>query len=359
MGLADRTVRKMNSAFDGEDYGSEDGLLFCETEEDARERLSRSAGKVLLVSDETACSAFAAIASHPRALSVVFDGDCLPLFSMPDGVSCVLASGGSEVLHAARYFAEVRGISCTVYPALATLEGAYELKGTLQLGGERTQVPLAECSVVCDVQRLKATFARGYARLLLTRLANFETRALSAFGIGQGAEPLPPFPETGEEDILRENANARLRERFAPVGEGATLAKLLEACGKPVPEWQAYLQLTSLYAAFFEKGKPRRYFTPDYRARAERAGTDYNLAGVPTAEEYVFRAMALERVRARFAREALSFVKEREAHCEKLSAWEQVSLHGGDLTFLKRLPEYEPHGLSAVIRDFGLMEWEL
>ena len=100
---------------------------WIETEEGIRRAMAEyGAGKILLSSDAEACRVFSSAACSPRAVSVVFDGDCLPFFSMPDGVSCVIAAGGRDVLLAARYFAEVRGIGCVLFPSEASLDGAYD-----------------------------------------------------------------------------------------------------------------------------------------------------------------------------------------------------------------------------------------
>ncbi len=356
MRLAEYSVPKMTPEERGADYGREDGLLFYSAEEGARRALEQIAGKALLVTDADACGMFAELALSPRTISVVFDGDALSLFSMPDGVSAVLAAGGTAVLHAARYFAEVRGIPCTLFPVRAALDGVFEARGRVLLGGEESEVPLRTGDVVCDLARLKGDLPGAYGRLLLFQLARLEARALSAFGIParEGAETELP---SGAEEILCANARCRREERAgAWAGEGVLLAALMRERGDKFPEWRAYVQLTALYAAFFEKGKPRRYFTPDYKARAERAGCA--VKGVPSAEEYVLRAMTLERIRASFAREALGLLARKETCYPVLRALSGSvpPVRGGDLSLLRDLPECGG-GLTAVIRDFGLMEW--
>ena len=332
MGLAAISLPKKNL---------EEEIIFSSTEEGVRQALECSAGKVLLLSDDGSFSSFA---TFPRALSLIFDGDVLPLFSMPDGISRVLASGGEETLVAARYFAEVRGIPCRVFPSNAALFGVFERRGEVFLGDDRALSPLAECDAVCDMSRLEASLADAYARLLLARLALFEAKALTAFGIPREAEETA-LPETKEEIVL---GNARLRRaesRGAYAGEGAALARLLQ--DEELPCRTAYHLLTSLYAAFFEYGKPRRYFTPDYRVRAAEAGT---VPCVPT------RDLALERMRAHFAKEIGRELKNRDRDC----AMFRTPLRGDferRMKILKQLPEYAKNGLSAIIRDFGLMEW--
>lgn len=333
---------------------------WIETEEGIRRAMAEyGAGKILLSSDAESCRVFSSAACSPRAVSVVFDGDCLPFFSMPDGVSCVIAAGGRDVLLAARYFAEVRGIGCVLFPSEASLDGAYDRRALVRLGGEETPVSLSVTRVCCDPVRLRPTLAEGYGRLLLSLLANFEARALFRFGAGKEEREDKPDLSADGENIIRENARLRRAERDgAPAGEGIVLKELLAQAGEPLPAWRAFLQLSSLYAAFFSKGKPRRYFTPDYRARAERAGIPYPPPGIPTAEEYAVRAMALERERAPLAREILALAEEKDQFLAAMREFSPTAdARGGDLSLLRTLPE-RGGGLSAIIRDFGLMEWE-
>lgn len=330
-----------------------EGLTYATRTEGVRQALACSAGKVLLLSEDASLSEFS---TSPRTISMIFDGDTLPLFAMPDGVSRIIASGGKKVLFAARYFADVRQIPCTLFPDSAALFGAFEQQGEVVLGGERVLAHLAEGECVCDKERMLPTLADGFSRLLLTRLAAFEAEALNAFGIScRGIEA--ELPETAE-GIIAENARVRRAESCGGYGgEGTVLSGFLgkEAC----PAWSAYLLLSSLYAAFFEKGKPRRYATPDYRARAERAGVEQCSIRIPTREEYAVRALILERTRAHFVRGISSHIAKREEYCALVSRLEGklLPIKGGNMDKLEILPEHAGSGLSAIIRDFGLMEW--
>ncbi len=345
------TVRKM-SAPGGE---HESGPIFCKTEEAVRRALALSPGKVLLLSDGAlALSPFAS----PRTLSMVFDGDVISLFSMPDGVSRVLAAGDGETLLAARYFAEVRGIGCTLFPSDASLEGVREQKGEVLLSGKLVTVPLKEGETVCDVERMRPTFANAYARFLLERIAKIETDALNALkGTHLEIGELPEEIHSAEELIAFAFSRRGAEAEGEYGGEGVALSRLL--ADEPIPCWSACLMLSALYAAFFSKGKPRRYFTPDYRARAARAGTVYPCPSVPSPEEYASRALTLECIRAPFASRALAFCDERELQYSAMLRWsDRVPQRCGRTDILKLLPEHAPFGLSAVIRDFGLMDWD-
>lgn len=337
----------------------EDGFFFSRREEEVRRRLGSLAGRALLLTDGERCGAFAEFSAFPRAVSLVYDGDCLPLFSMPDGISAVFATGGAGLLRAARYFAEVRGIGCVLFPVHAALEGAFEGRGEVLLAGERVQAPLKAGEVVLDCSLFGGTLADGYARTLLAQLAEIEHAALAEFGLAAAGRRECPPAGTSPEEILGANALRRMGERDgAPVGEGVLLADLLSVRGERFPAFRAFSQLTALYAAFFEKGKPRRYFTPDYRARAETAGECFR--GIPAAEEYAVRAMTLERIRAPFARECLALLAQRERFRAAMGALSggEVPRRGVGFEALKTLPEHSG-GLTAVIRDFGLMDWVL
>lgn len=336
--------------------GDESTKEFAGTEEVVKRELAHCAGKALLLSDGAlALSAF----PSPRAIGAVFEGDALPLFSMPDGISRVMAAGDRETLFAARYFAEVRNIPCILFPSDAALDGVFEKRGEILLGGERVAAPLKEGYLVCDPERMRPSCANAYARILLGRIAKIETEALNEIRAARlVCVPATELPASFEELVEANAALRRAEAEGAYAGEGIVLAELLG--GEPVPCWNAYLLLSALYAAFFGKGKPRRYFTPDYRARAERAGTEYAPRFIPTAEEYVSRAMELERVRARFAAETLALLDGREACFRAVSSRTErrIPSRGGRTDVLSLLPEHAPTGLSAVIRDFGLMEWD-
>lgn len=333
----------------GENCESE--IIFGSADGHISEALKNAPGKVLCVFDQTGCI-FSEAALSPRTISAVFDGDCLPLFSMPDGVSRVLAAGSAETLRAARYFAEVRGIGALLFPVSGMFDGVFERRGEICLGGTSMCVPLKGGKTVCDGELVAPSLARAYARLLLGRLADFEAHALTAFGIQAAACGGEGEWETAEEICLANAARRRQEAEGAYEGEGVALARLL---GGEVPEWSAYLKLSALYAAFFSKGKPRRYFTPDYRARAREAGTDRS--AVPSPEEYVLRALALERCRAPLLKEISGLADRRGIFFKRISQYAEVSPYE-TREGLKYLPERFAGGLSSIIRDFGLMEWQ-
>ncbi len=327
-----------------------EGIVFCGSSEGVGQAIASSAGKVLLLSDDLSLSEFAL---SPRVLSIVYDGDALPLFAMPDGVSRVVAAGKRDVLLAARYFAEIRQTACTLLPSEASLDGVFEERGEIVLGGERVCVPLSAAQTLCDPVRLSASLGEGFSRLLLTRLAFYEAAALSEFGICRRAVSCE-LPADAE-GIVLENARVRRAERETYRGEGVLLAAAL---GGEHPAWDAYLLLSALYTSFFEKGRPRRYYTPDYRARARRAGVGTGELVLPTRQEYAERALVLERIRARFSKEFRTLLDGKEEFRARIATVCGAAVPpfcGGSET-LRLLPELSRDGLSAIVRDFGLLE---
>lgn len=361
MRLSQSSAPKMTP--EGEIHDSEE-LRFCGAEEALREMLVCCSGKLLLISDSGCYRVFAPV-NHPRAIFAVLDrDDALPLFSMPDGVSGIAAVGGEFAMRAARYFAEARGIRCLLFPADPALDGVFDRDGDVTVGGVSARVAFAEASVCCDLQILRPALPRGYARLLLSRLERSEERALCMLerrDVGEFYEAgyAAARCELSAEEIVR--ASARLRRLEASglaVGEATAFARILAEKGIPAPEWQAYRTLVALYSAFFERGKPRRYFVPDYAARARRAGADYNAQSIPTTEEYAARAMRLERMRAELVREFLPHSRNLNAERRTVCTLSGDVVRDADVRqLLKTLPERKRGGLTSIIRDFGLLEW--
>lgn len=363
MQLAEVTLPKINPA----DCGVEDlgGLIFCPLGEAVERVLPRVAGKALFVSDARCMGSFAPYSRSMRAISVVFEADALPLFSMPDGVGAVFAAGGAETVKAARFFAKVRRIPCVLFPAEADLRGVTESAGELLLCGQRTRVALAEGEIYIDLSLTEPSLAEAFASLLLARLALIEEHALRLFTRADKPEAYEtlfalsePARKIEERELVRRNfALRRLEQSGAPVGEGETLARLHRAAGESYPVWRAFCSLAALYSAFFECGKPRKYFVPDYSARAEKARAGYWSVVVPSPEEYALRANALERMRRGFSAELGALLSRKEQFVQTFRSLAHAEPPELSFARLRSLPEYCPAGLSAYIRDFGLMEF--
>lgn len=362
MRLAEVTLPKINPAECGRE-GNSGGLIFCPIEEGVERAQSRFGGKTLFVSDTHSFGCFTPFARNLRAISVVFEADVLPLFSMPDGVGSVFAAGGEEALKAARFFAKVRRVPCVLFPAEGSMRGVVEDTDEILLCGQRTRTTLAEGEVIVDLSLLGDSFAETFASLLLARLALIEEHALRIFS--RAEKPAffekmflltEPDCRNARELIERNYAIRKAVNAGVPAGEAETLVRLHKAAGDSFPVWRAFCELLALYTAFFECGKPRKFYVPDYSARAKSAKANYWRITVPSPEEYEYRAAMLERMRVPFSAELNTLLKRREQFVRAFSALAGIQPPQTDFRRLKSLPEHCPNGLSALIRDFGLME---
>lgn len=340
-------------------------LKFCSFEEGVKEIVkNRPAGKPLFVTDGSALKTICR-ALPSRALCLVLDSeDCLPLFLSSDDAPYVVAAGDKNTLVAARFFAEIRKIPCMLFPVSAALDGVFENFGEVCLENKYERVPLKEAKVYCDEELMLRTAGQAYMRLLLSRLALIEAKAMRKFGLEFGREEaeerafrtmLSLKAETlGFKEVVLKNAVLRRCERDGMnAGEGAVLAGAIGPGG----EEQAFFMLAALYGAFFEKGKPRLRI-PDYETRARNAKASYAAQIIPTLQEFAHRAAVFEKIRADAIRE-LNSVLSGQIHYRN----NYLSLAGStfstvrSLSLLKVLPE-RTAGLSSLIRDFGLMEWD-
>ena len=349
----DSSVPKKNSAECG-GYGG-GGLSFSCVRESAARFLHVHAGKALVLAEDTSFSALLPAVRSPRALAVLWEGDALPLFALPEA-GCLLAAGGAELLKAARFFSAVRGVPCMLFPTDASLDGALCARGDVTVDANRIRAPLAAGETVCDMALLRPSCGEGYARLMLARLALFEAKAVGLIARrpwgGAAYEEAYALTEMRDalsaEEIVRRNGRLRLLEDTGlPRGEGAALA------GSGYARWRA---LTALYLAFFSRGVPRRYCVPDYAARAKAAGVPYAALCIPSREEYAARALRLERVRGELLAELRAIFVRRAGYERALRTLGAGALQPPAPAILKTLPEHAEGGLSALIRDFGLME---
>lgn len=346
--------------------GEEEGeLIFCSTEEGVKEIVkNRPAGKPLFVVDGSALKAFCRCLPL-RALCLVLDSeDCLPLFLSSDDAPFVAAAGERNTLVAARFFAEIRKIPCALFPVSAALDGVFDKFGEVRLENKIERVPLKEAEVYCDKELMSPTAGQAYMRLLLSRLALIEAKAMRKFGIQFGDEKaeerafealLSLKAETLDlEKVILKNAALRRCERDGMnAGEGIRLAEVIGPRG----EEQAFFMLAALYSAFFERGKPRLR-VPDYEARARSANVRYAEQYVPTLQEFAHRAASFERIRADAYRELNALLSGHIHYGNNfLALTGRTFSTERRLSHLKTLPE-RTAGLSSVIRDFGLMEWD-
>ena len=353
------SVPKMNAV--GAD--GEEGLVLCSAVEGVETFLQNRAGKALILADGEAFSALVGASRLPRCVTLLWDGDALAPFALPD-VSCVLASGGPAVLRAARFFAAVRRLPCALFPTDASLDGAFEIRARVRLSGQEREAALADAKVYCDLSLLQNSLAEGYARLPLARLALFESRAAGlicrrpfggeaherAFALLDGVRG-----ELTAQQVVHMNARMRLLEREgAPVGEGRALMQLYASSAQPA--LLAQRALSAYYYALLRCGVPRRYAVPDYRSRAAAAHIPYADMRIPDGETYAARALMFERVRGELLSEIMRLRAAHAAQLRAVRAFAPTRAPAPDLTKLACLPELAADGLCAVARDFGLME---
>lgn len=346
MELAESSVPKTN--LPSGECGAEVGRL-CSLKEAVPSFAEARAGKTLFVADKGAFPCIAFAARRADAVSAVIGRDALPLFAMPE-TSGVFAVGGGHVMAAARLYASVRNVPCMLFPTESGLLGAFGQSERAIVGGAPFACPLAE-GEVCFDRALIGDFAEGYARLLLGRLALFEQRALWIFGEREKPEE-EPFRvlmdlggEMGEEEILRRNALLRRMDFIE--GEGKLLAERIGA-------FAAFETLLKLYLAFFRCGGAMHTVVCDYEGRAWEAGVPFSAMRIPSEETFARRALVLEARRGELLRELGLIAGQREAFRRNYRLLGGRTA-GEDLAAAKYLPE-RSGGLSAVIRDFGLME---
>lgn len=325
------------------------GLKFLPAEEAVRAFLSRTAGKVLILTDGFLLAKLSALSRFPRAIFALFDGDALPLFAMPDGIRGVIGAGDPAALRTARFFAELIGADCLILPRSAALFGALEREGEVAVDGTRRTVPLKESEITCDIADMVPSFSAAYGQILLARLARFERRMLAGFGLLAREEGAAVWEPSGMNAVEVLSANAALRLAGSPEGEGTFLAA---RCG----EIAAYRALCAAYRAFFLWGKPRKYVVPDYRKRAERANVAYGDLKIPTPAELERRALCLEHLRSDALNELDGIRRADETHFAAVRALGGSVPPAAPQQMLSDLPE-TACGLLSVVRDFGLMEF--
>ena len=348
------SVPKTTPAADGQ--GAE--LTVCSAAAFAEEFFRRRGGKAIVLAEDSAFSAMLPAVRAPQSMSVIWEGDALSLFSLPEGAS-ILAAGGADLLRAARCFSALTGVPCALFPTQAALDGVFEPYGAVPLGGHAVRMQLAAGSLCLDLSLLQNSLQEGFARLMLARLARFEERAVGlicrvpfggdayeeAYALTDALDGLSP------DEIVRRNARLRQLEAAGlPAGEGSALQE------GAAERWQ---MLIALYTAFFERGRPRRYAVPNYAARAEAAGVPYASVCVPTPETYAARALALERVRGELLAELRGIAARKTAYERTLRRYGGGFSPKPRIERLKTLPERAEGGLCSVMRDFSLMDWEL
>ena len=152
----DLSVPKKNavSVADGED-----GLLLCSAREGMERALSAAAGRALVLADGSSFSSFIPASRAANTVCMLWDGDALGLFALPE-VRSVLVSGGRDAVEGARFFAAVRRIPCTVFAKDAAMDGIFSPRARVKVNGCCPDVPLAPAGsefrqavwkILCDI----------------------------------------------------------------------------------------------------------------------------------------------------------------------------------------------------------------
>lgn len=286
-------------------------------------------GKLLLLADEETADEALALKETFIDFRVYFavqgkQESANGLFSLPDDVRAAVAVGGRSIA-AARFFCTLRGACLVAIPARCS---AAEIFCPRSEGG----YPVNEPDAVLFDKNFALGRAEGAAVAALSALyaedididgvfsgarkdAGYEMLRLSAsLAVQVGAKVGRAPKESGRR---RAGSGERLFESLC-LQEIALMAcprlpsrafyHLLSGKGAPLGEcaFAALHYAQARYAALFENGRPRRYFVPDYAARARRAAEyvgeeAFANIKVPSAEECFAAAEIFEESRLHFA----------------------------------------------------------
>lgn len=297
----------------------------------------------------------------PRRLAVVTgeEEDLLPLFLEPDKITCAVGVGGG--ISAARYFAAVRSLPCVAVCPSPAPYGAGGKEICVCVGGEKVRLRVALPDLLCRCGGESDGDTSGArAFLALCRVAAFSCDACRRlYGEEKPSGLYPQFRAAADcqgesrETLFCAVAAAEycLSEGF-PGGEAFALARLYPAKTERDAEADAACAaaLAKVYALFFGSGFYRGGKV-DYRARREEAerrfpeeATDVR---IPSAESLAARAAAFAENRAALSSEIDALVRVLPSCAE-----DAVRRAGKIIRFL---PELCGCGISALMRDFGLL----
>lgn len=334
-------------------------------------------GNFLVLTDEESAAVFEPLLKrlHKKLFAVWREGDdLLPLFSEPDKITCAVGVGGG--IPAARYFAAVRSLPCAaVCPSFAPC-GAGGGEICVTVAGEKTRfpVPLPNLIAFCEPADGRG-LEEGRAFLSLCAVQTFAFSACRRLGVGEeekgGEGEKGKSGEKGEElfPLFRAAADCRGTEGetlFSALltaeyclsrgsgGEAFALARLVKKYAR-LSRADTFLScaraFAGLCALFFGSGF-LRFGKADYNARRKEAERLFPEEGIPAPEvptqvRLLSLAAAFEENRAALFAEISALVKTLPPCPE-----EKIRKAGGILRFL---PELYGGGISALMRDFGLL----
>ena len=139
-------------------------------------------GKFLVLTDEESALALGnALKKIPKKILLVLarGDDLLPLFGLPDGITCVVGAGGAAA--AARYFAAARSLPFVGACLSCAPQGLLRGRVTVRVGKSETTYPVPPPDFVFAALSAMQTDERGMARaacfLSACALSGFSFRA--------------------------------------------------------------------------------------------------------------------------------------------------------------------------------------
>ena len=383
MRLTDFSLQKLaQSKYQGE--------IYFFTAEEAGEMLSRTypyAKSLLLLSVDTADKFPLFQQLFPNSsVIVLLPGDGVEsLFSLPDDVSFVTCFGEDYVIHAARYFAHVRGVPCAVFAYNAVSQALCTSQVRVCIGGEKTEyfAKFSEFVFVDDQLLHKDSFLQAYVNTLSLRLALFELK-FNALILQAKYDEGHYQTVAGAISACAETPFSLLDRRLLfcaalvislcaaegfPFGELKVLSETYLKLGAgPLSAFYAMQKLSKAYQVFFKHGKYRKYYTPPYHARIRQASGLYKkreeeisaTQSIPEVESLALYSQVFESVRAQFLFDAQELVRRAQWLEDNIEAYkprfpvENKVLNAA----LKYLPEgNKSYGITSLMRDFGLFDF--
>lgn len=361
-------------------------LLFLLWEEGAT-FLSRRfpAADVLVLLDASSVAQYAFFKERFPAATVFVTGNegAEKLFALSDDISLVLSCGEDALVYA-RYFATLRALPCAHFLTRARARTLCLPRVRLLVGGEKTEYPVKfpeyvfidgermseESAVDAYIGAMSAPVAlleEKFDGILFARRYKKEEREtlLQAYSSVSGE----PFASLSRNALF---AAAYLCDKVghksAFQSEVGFLSDVYRTLGLGVAGGlYAVQKLSRLYRVFFSCGTYRRYYTPPYLLRTQRAAGLYKRSeeeissrlSCPSVERLSVYADVFETVRAQFSFEAEELLRRAQWLEENVPKGYKKETDNRLLNAaLQYLPEgRKAYGITSLMRDFGLMDF--
>ena len=361
-------------------------LLFLPWEEGAT-FLSRRfpVADVLVLLDASSVAQYAFFKERFPAATVFVTGNegAEKLFALSDDISLVLSCGEDALVYA-RYFATLRALPCAHFLTRARARTLCLPRVRLLVGGEKTEYPVKfpeyvfidgermseESAVDAYIGAMSAPVAlleEKFDGILFARRYKKEEREtlLRAYSSVSGE----PFASLSRNALF---AAAYLCDKVghksAFQSEVGFLSDVYRTLGLGVAGGlYAVQKLSRLYCVFFSCGTYRRYYTPPYLLRTQRAAGLYKRSeeeissrlSCPSVERLSVYADVFETVRAQFSFEAEELLRRAQWLEENVPKGYKKETDNRLLNAaLQYLPEgRKAYGITSLMRDFGLMDF--